>query len=528
MNKIRFIINNFTDSATLTADPVMDANLPVDNLKDPTRSKVTRSIDDSDQIIRGILSGTQDVSAIVLGRHNFAIDMQYKISLYNNNSLDTTYSVTGGTETTNDEFYIDGDYTHIYSEIVTFDVFGDTSYIDTCVGGNNGIDPIQDTFYIATDKTSIYVADTKINYIGDTDDAANRVYTVISSTYNSPNTEIIVAEEVSSANFDGILEPYANYSVNTGGSILNSTAYAVTGGVDNIDPTKDIFYVAGDQSTIFSRASTMVCTGDSNPTTNIVYTISSVAYNGAFSRTEITVDDNINSHVFDGSLTPVYTTIPVTTNTLPSPNFDGSILPDFLVWNSGILDVTEDTVGSDIWKWGEFLWGTEAWGAEKEVLEFEPPANLVTWISTAQTNIRGFKIELYKADSNINYFEIGRLFVGEYIQPTYNIGYGHSLSWEESTKQYRTDAGTLRSDISIPYRKFEFNIGTITEDDRILLQQELRNAGLRKDIFISLFPEDITLDKKIDYSGIVKLTKVPKFTEFTQNYYKSKYVMEEI
>jgi len=86
----------------------------------------------------------------------------------------------------------------------------------------------------------------------------------------------------------------------------------------------------------------------------------------------------------------------------------------------------------------------------------------------------------------------------------------------------------LRSDNSIPYRKFEFNIGTITEADRILLQHELRNAGLRRDLFISLFPEDVSLEKKSDYSGIVKMTKVPKFTEFAQNYYKAKYIMEEV
>jgi len=505
----------------------VDTNLPIDNIKDPSRSKVTRSVDNSDQIIRGFFPSAKEVSAAVIGRHNFTIDMQYKISLYNNTSLDTIFSVTSGTEDTNDKFYIAGNNSSIFIAGVNFDVIGDTAYTHACSGGTNNTFPTKDVISVSGDKTTTYVTDFKFDYTADSTTTANKTYTVISSTFDTVDTNIIVDEEIASATFDGILHPYARYTVDTDATD-NTTTYTVTGGVDNTDPTNDVFYIAGDQSAIFSRATEIQCLDDTNSTSNIVYTIVSVFYNSGDSRTEITVEDDITGHAFNGNILPKYTTIPVATNTITTPNFDGTILPDFLAWDSGILNVTSEYVGSTVWEWGAFLWGIDAWGSDKLANDYTPPANIVEWLPTVQTGIKGFRLDIYLAGGNTSYFEIGRIIIGKYIQPTYNIGYGHSLTWEENTKQYRTEAGSLRSDISIPFRKFEFNLGTITETDRVLLQHELRNVGLRKDIFISLFPEDDSLDKKTDYSGIVKMTKVPRFTEFAQNYYKAKYIMEEV
>ena len=50
----------------------------------------------------------------------------------------------------------------------------------------------------------------------------------------------------------------------------------------------------------------------------------------------------------------------------------------------------------------------------------------------------------------------------------------------------------------------------------------------RDDFFISLFPNSCNKTRELDYSGIVKLTKIPKYTEYAQNYYSAKYIVEEI
>ena len=200
-----------------------------------------------------------------------------------------------------------------------------------------------------------------------------------------------------------------------------------------------------------------------------------------------------------------------------------------VVHDSGNILIDETTAGSDVIPWGAFTWGSVVWVADTLSEEFAPSANFVYWVPEVdQINTQ----EVLKVDIQISFpdfiIEIGRLIVGEYIQPTYTISYGHGLSWQENTKQFRKAGNTLRSNVALPSRKLEFSLNTINEEDRAVLQYGLRNVGLRRDLFISLFPTDIDLNKTKDYSGIVKLTKIPSMIEHTSLYYKSKYVMEEV
>lgn len=231
------------------------------------------------------------------------------------------------------------------------------------------------------------------------------------------------------------------------------------------------------------------------------------------------------------------------------------------VFDSGFNLVHENEVGTDLVAWGDFDWGTVVWAydsARDNV--FTPASNLVYWLPRTVGNLSSFRITLSKnslpvgfeilanstttfantiyvfanstylidaPEASTQYFETSRIFIGRYIEPRYNLSYGHTLSWEEDTQQYRTEGGTLRSDYSIPYRVFDFDMKTITESDRSKLQHEFRDIGLRKDFFMCIFPDEEG-DRLLDYCGIVKLTKVPKFTEFTNLYYNTKYTIEEV
>lgn len=200
------------------------------------------------------------------------------------------------------------------------------------------------------------------------------------------------------------------------------------------------------------------------------------------------------------------------------------------VYDSGTIIITAETAGSDKLGWGtDFSWGSVVWGADGLAEEFAPRANFVHWIPEINQvdtqSIQAVQVQIYYADYDV---EIGRIIIGEYIEPTYNISYGHGLSWQENTKQFRREGNTLRSNITLPSRRLEFSLNTINEADRAVLQAGLRNVGLRRDLFISLFPTDIDVSKTKDYSGIVKLTKIPVTSEYTYLYYKSKYVMEEV
>ena len=192
------------------------------------------------------------------------------------------------------------------------------------------------------------------------------------------------------------------------------------------------------------------------------------------------------------------------------------------------LTVTLAEAGSSIIPYGptNFLWGAVEWGADGLAEEFAPKSNYVHWLPTTITGVLSMKIVIdVPASQSI---EIGRLMVGEYVEPTYTISAGHTLSWTESTKQYRAQGGTLRSSVQLPTRKLDFAVNTINAADRSEIQDTLKYAGLRRDLFISLFPDDVDIDKLKDYSGIMKLTKIPSMSEYAPLYYKSKYTMEEV
>jgi len=227
------------------------------------------------------------------------------------------------------------------------------------------------------------------------------------------------------------------------------------------------------------------------------------------------------------------------------------------VYNSGTLHVDNEEIASDFVEWGEFYWGIRPWDINKKGYENIQFRNIVHWFTPI--DYKSFKIvlsfdltaleTLYFNNNNvyfnntniyfnnsqdpiegqkIPYYEIGRVFLGEYIEPTYNISAGHDISWQENTKQYRASSGTLRSDIATKNKNFSFSLNTITESDRTNIQKKLMKLGMNKDFYISIFSDAETISKSTDYSEIVKLTKIPKYTHIICDYYKANYEVEEV
>lgn len=235
-----------------------------------------------------------------------------------------------------------------------------------------------------------------------------------------------------------------------------------------------------------------------------------------------------------------------------------------IVHDTGVLQVTSDQAATDLWEWGQFAWGSIPWGGDRIGEDNREFYNVVLWLDQDYTGINSIALKLSFADvgdfiytsdivlktndespdiftssiywpsggatgsSNIPYYEIGRLIIGDYIEPLYNLSYGHSLNWKENTSQYRPSSGTLQSDVVTSNKEINFSLNTIPESDRSTVHKQLVEVGLEEDFFISLFPEDLNMSKQIDYSAIAKFTKVPKYTEFLSDYYKTTFTVEEV
>lgn len=178
------------------------------------------------------------------------------------------------------------------------------------------------------------------------------------------------------------------------------------------------------------------------------------------------------------------------------------------IYDSGTITVTSDTAAS----------------TNRNII-----SSLPIWIPTTKSNIAAFRLTINIPTGNgLPAVQIYRLFLGNYIEATVGASIGHSWSLGENTEQYRTESGTLRSNIMPQHKIIDFALDTITNSERSALSRALASVGLRKEFFISVFASDTYCEQSVDYSGVVKLTKVPKYIEFANNTYSSKFTVEEV
>jgi hypothetical protein len=232
------------------------------------------------------------------------------------------------------------------------------------------------------------------------------------------------------------------------------------------------------------------------------------------------------------------------------------------VFDSGVTSISGEDAASSFYEWGEFDWGAAKWGGGGNEDENRQFYDLVWWFDQVYPEVKSWQIlfdisgsgsnpifcnnqvlycnnpviwcsQLYlvppgSGGTGLPFYEIGRIYLGKHEGPQYNISYGHALSWDENTVQVRPSSGTLRSDFTTSNKRMEFSLKTIPQSDRFDLHRKLIAKGLKEDFYVSIFPEDDAESKRVDYSGMVKFTTVPKYKEFVEEYYNSSFVMEEI
>lgn len=99
------------------------------------------------------------------------------------------------------------------------------------------------------------------------------------------------------------------------------------------------------------------------------------------------------------------------------------------------------------------------------------------------------RITLEDPDNPDGYMQASRLFLGSYSELTHMPVPGAALGWRETTTQSRTDGGTLRSEAGAGYRALTVSGRYLPEENRTAVTNLLRDSGLRKDVYVSVFPE---------------------------------------
>ena len=115
-------------------------------------------------------------------------------------------------------------------------------------------------------------------------------------------------------------------------------------------------------------------------------------------------------------------------------------------------------------------------------------ADGVAWFPPVR--VRQLVIEVSAPQSPEGYLEISRLVAGNYWSPEYNAEYGASLLPQDTTENYRTGAGELKSAVGTMHDGISVNLAHLTPIDRARLMRILRENGKSKAMLFSLFPEN--------------------------------------
>lgn len=171
---------------------------------------------------------------------------------------------------------------------------------------------------------------------------------------------------------------------------------------------------------------------------------------------------------------------------------------------------------------GDLEWGVDPLGASL----FTGWALAFSSMWFGAIRAQSFVLTIADASNPAGYLEATRLFIGRYLQPTYNFSWGIKLIWKEDTTQERTEGGTLRSDGFDPYRRMAFKLDQLTASDRPKFLEWARKDGLRNDVFISAYPGDGTSLER-DHSMAAKLVASAEISRGSVNAFDSEYVVEE-
>lgn len=146
------------------------------------------------------------------------------------------------------------------------------------------------------------------------------------------------------------------------------------------------------------------------------------------------------------------------------------------VYDSGTVEIYPlTTIDSE--------WGIAPLGfASTDVLGPESPY----YLYFADTTAVSFKITLSRCQGA--YWEIGRFFMGKYLEAPYNPEHGMSFGWQTTGKQVRTLDASLRTRAGKRYRQLRADMFFETDTDRALWRDLLGQIDLQEDVAISILP----------------------------------------
>lgn len=140
------------------------------------------------------------------------------------------------------------------------------------------------------------------------------------------------------------------------------------------------------------------------------------------------------------------------------------------------------------------------------------------------------KMEIIISDSTnpAGYLEVSRAVCGDYWSPQINAEFGVSLGYLDTSEQKRSESGNLITSNGTIHKTMSFSLSSIVENDRNRFLSILRGNGLRKPVFVSMFPEDADIVKEQNYQIYAKMNNLSALTHQFYSLYSGSVSLEEI
>ena len=159
--------------------------------------------------------------------------------------------------------------------------------------------------------------------------------------------------------------------------------------------------------------------------------------------------------------------------------FDGANQTGTTVYDSGAVSPYS------IVSFDDLIWGITPW--EDSVFAQWGVYWSTLWFDTVPAS--SFRLTLSDSTNSDGYMQASRLILGPVMSGIKNAAWGATFGWEEPTEQIRTAGGTVLSTTGTPTRVLNFTLEYLDDTERPKIMEMRRQVGLRKDFFISLFPE---------------------------------------
>jgi len=103
---------------------------------------------------------------------------------------------------------------------------------------------------------------------------------------------------------------------------------------------------------------------------------------------------------------------------------------------------------------------------------------------------RRVTVDIVDTNNLQGYLEATRIVIGAYFSPTYNAEYGASLMMEDMSKNFRSDAGNLHTDVGARYKKLSVSLTALLPVDRAAIWKIVSYCGTGSPVFLSLHPDN--------------------------------------